>query len=135
MSRPSGKLGEKKFRLRFTILSNYYRKTAGYCCRSADKVLLLEKKSKHSDQKWELPGGKFKPVDWTLLDTASREAREELGGVPQYELLTEIKTRQVPSSPKACLSGLKRSPYKWKVDVLEGVTLRLFCLMGSAGTT
>ena len=82
------------------------RQAAKHCCRSADKVLLLEKNSKHSDKKWELPGGKFKPVDWTLLDTASREAREELGDVPQYELLTEIKTRQVSPITSAHLSAL-----------------------------
>jgi len=64
-------------------------------CRSGDKVLLLERNSKHNDRKWGLPGGNVEVGDPTLLDTASREAKEELGDLPQYEIVTEIKTRQV----------------------------------------
>jgi len=73
--------------------------------RSGDKVLLLERNSKHNDKTWGLPGGNVEAGDWTLLDTASREAKEELGNLPQYELITEIKTRHVPPHTKITSSG------------------------------
>lgn len=73
---------------------------AGILFVSGDEVLLLERNSKHNDKTWGLPGGNVEAGDWTLRDTASREAKEELGSLPQYEIITEIKTRRGKTQQK-----------------------------------
>lgn len=61
--------------------------------RSGDQVLLLLRNSKHNDKTWGLPGGNAEPHDATPLATATREATEELGSLPEYRVLTDILTK------------------------------------------
>ncbi len=49
--------------------------------------------SKHNDRTWGLPGGNADPHDASLRATATREATEEMGSLPEYEVLTEILTK------------------------------------------
>ena len=56
-------------------------------------VLLLLRNSKHNDKTWGLPGGNSEN-DETLLQTAVREAGEEMGPLPAgYEVKREVLTR------------------------------------------
>ena len=56
-------------------------------------VLLLLRNSKHNDKTWGLPGGNSEN-DETLLQTAVREAGEEMGPLPAgYEVRREVLTR------------------------------------------
>lgn len=48
--------------------------------------------SKHNDNTWNLPGGNQEEGDDSLLGTATREAMEELGQVPPFELKSQILT-------------------------------------------
>lgn len=51
--------------------------------------------SKHNDNTWTVPGGNVEAADSSLLGTATREAMEELGGVPPFEIRTQILTKYV----------------------------------------
>ena len=56
-------------------------------------MLLLPRNSKHNDRTWGLPGGNSEN-DETLLQTAVREAGEEMGPLPAgYEVRREVLTR------------------------------------------
>ena len=62
-------------------------------CRHDDKFLLLLRNSQHNNNTWGLPGGNVEQLDLDLLETARREGTEEMGELPRFEVLTEIKTR------------------------------------------
>lgn len=62
-------------------------------CRHDDKFLLLLRHSQHNNNTWGLPGGNVEQLDLDLLETARREGTEEMGELPRFEVLTEIKTR------------------------------------------
>lgn len=54
-------------------------------------VLLLQRKSSHHDKAWGLPGGNAESEDGgSLLVTATREATEEMGGVPSFTVVDRI---------------------------------------------
>ncbi len=55
-------------------------------------MLLLRRNSLHHHNKWGLPGGNIDDADKDLISTATREAVEELGGVPEHTLKGEILT-------------------------------------------
>ena len=58
---------------------------------SPPSVLLLQRKSKHHDRAWGLPGGNSEKEDGgSLLNTATREAKEEMGGVPPLTVRDRI---------------------------------------------
>ena len=62
-------------------------------CSSGSELLLLLRNSKHNNNTWGLPGGNVEDDDTDLLDTAKREATEEMGAVPdavfQHQILTK----------------------------------------------
>lgn len=62
---------------------------------SPPELLLLRRRSKHHGGAWGLPGGNAEPGE-TLLATAAREAREELGqgGVPPFAVRARLDTRR-----------------------------------------
>jgi 8-oxo-dGTP pyrophosphatase MutT (NUDIX family) len=49
--------------------------------------------SKHNDNTWTVPGGNIEPGDGSLLGAATREAMEELGVVPPFEVKAQILTK------------------------------------------
>lgn len=49
--------------------------------------------SKHNDNTWTVPGGNVEDADSSLLGTATREAMEELGSVPPFEVKAQILTK------------------------------------------
>jgi 8-oxo-dGTP pyrophosphatase MutT (NUDIX family) len=49
--------------------------------------------SKHNDNTWTVPGGNVDDADSSLLGTATREAMEELGSVPPFEVKAQILTK------------------------------------------
>lgn len=53
----------------------------------------MKRNSKHNDQTWGLPGGNVEASDDSLLSTATREAFEELGNVPPFEVKAQILTK------------------------------------------
>ncbi len=60
-----------------------------------NRILLLQRKSKHHDRAWGLPGGNADDTDGSLLDTAEREAAEEMGGLPPgFSVLHRLDTRR-----------------------------------------
>ncbi len=61
--------------------------------RSGTDVLLLLRNSKHNDLTWGLPGGNSESGDASLLDTAKREGREEMGAVPPCNASAQILTK------------------------------------------
>ena len=76
--------------------------------RSNRSVLLLQRRSKHNDNKWGLPGGNVEDADASLLDTAKREAAEEMGDVPNFAVTGIVETRSAalwPWNPLA-MTGL-----------------------------
>eukprot|EP00878_Enallax_costatus_P006097 GHUV01006393.1.p1 GENE.GHUV01006393.1~~GHUV01006393.1.p1 ORF type:complete len:180 (+),score=40.05 GHUV01006393.1:209-748(+) len=68
------------------------------CCNG--QVLLLKRHSKHNDQTWALPGGNVEASDDSLLSTATREAFEELGSVPPFEVRAQILTKRGENDQK-----------------------------------
>ena len=56
-------------------------------------MLLLLRNSKHNDNTWGLPGGNAEPGDASLLETAQREAREEMGSFPPCNVSGQILTK------------------------------------------
>ena len=66
------------------------------CCRSGTDVLLLLRKSKHNDKTWGLPGGNADKGE-RILDTAKREATEEMGSMPSCNVSGQILTRCLQS--------------------------------------
>ena len=73
------------------------------CCRSGTDVLLLLRSSKHNDKTWGLPGGNADKGE-RILDTAKREATEEMGSMPSCNVSGQILTRCMQSLP-ACTFG------------------------------
>lgn len=67
---------------------------AGLLLCAAGKVLLLKRNSKHNDNTWTVPGGNVDDTDSSLLGTATREAMEELGSVPPFEVKAQITTKR-----------------------------------------
>ncbi len=80
----------------------------GFCaCRRSNRtVLLLQRRSKHNDGKWGLPGGNAEEADASLLDTARREAAEEMGDVPDFEVTGVVETR----CARAACAGARAAP-------------------------
>ncbi len=72
------------------------------CRRSGGEVLLLKRSSAHNDQKWGLPGGNVEEGDKDLIDTAKREATEEMGKLPPFDVKGELLTVYVSPWPTAC---------------------------------
>ena len=66
------------------------------CCRSETDVLLLLRNSKHNDKTWGLPGGNADKGE-RVLDTAKREATEEMGSMPLCNVSGQILTRCMQS--------------------------------------
>lgn len=62
-------------------------------CRHDNQVLLLLRNSKHNNNTWGLPGGNVERGDADLLQTARREGTEEMGSLPDFDVLAEIRTR------------------------------------------
>lgn len=77
-------------------------------CRYNNQFLLLLRDSKHNNNTWGLPGGNQEQLDPDLMQTALREGTEEMGSLPEFEVLTEIKTRSLPGSQ--ALSKKQASP-------------------------
>ena len=75
--------------------------------RSGGEVLLLKRSSAHNDQKWGLPGGNVEEGDKDLIDTAKREATEEMGKLPPFDVKGEILTVYVSLTDCSwpCLCG------------------------------
>ncbi|KAK9819557.1 hypothetical protein WJX81_001897 [Elliptochloris bilobata] len=73
---------------------------AGLFLVSNRSVLLLQRRSKHNDNKWGLPGGNTEEADASLLDTAKREAAEEMGNVPDFAVTGVVETRRGKSQQK-----------------------------------
>jgi 8-oxo-dGTP pyrophosphatase MutT (NUDIX family) len=57
-------------------------------------VLLLQRSPLSGNPgTWGLPGGNADATDTCLLHTARREAEEEMGAVPEFEVLFELLTK------------------------------------------
>jgi len=76
-------------------------------CSSDGDVLLLKRSSIHNDRKWGLPGGNVEEGDSDLIQTARREATEEIGPLPKFKVKGEILTVYAPTSrPQTPADGL-----------------------------
>jgi len=74
-------------------------------------VLLLYRNSRHNDKTWGLPGGNVDAEDESLTAAALREAREELGHLPQgTEFLGEVLTRRGKHESKFYTVIIARAP-------------------------
>lgn len=73
---------------------------AGLLLCAAGKVLLLQRDSQHNDNTWAIPGGNVEDQDEGLLSTATREALEEMGQVPPFEVKSQILTKRGKRSQK-----------------------------------
>ena len=77
------------------------------------------------------PGGKHDPEDETMLDTALREAREELGlVVPREDILAELPMEQTRTTGYRVFPYLARIavPERWQIaerEIAEIVDVRL----------
>ena len=82
------------------------------------------------------PGGKHDPQDETMLDTALREAREELGlEVPRDDILAELPMEQTRTTGYRVFPYLARInvPDQWQIaerEIAEIVDVRLGDLTG-----
>ena len=68
------------------------------------------------------PGGKHDPRDETMLDTALREVREELGlAVPKEDVLAELPMEQTRTTGYRVFPYLARirAPNEWRLDKRE----------------
>lgn len=63
-------------------------------CPNSRQVLLLQRRSRHNDFKWGLPGGNAEGEDGTPLETAQREAIEEMGQLPPFQVSFELLTKR-----------------------------------------
>ena len=85
------------------------------------------------------PGGKHDPADDTMLDTALREAREELGlVVPREDILAELPMAQTRTTGYRVFPYLARIvvPDRWQIaerEIAEIVDVRLGDLIGPGG--
>ena len=78
------------------------------CCRSGKDVLLLLRNSKHNDKTWGLPGGNSDKGE-RILDTAKREATEEMGSMPSCNVSGQILTRCVQSLAACTFSTIEQA--------------------------
>jgi len=82
------------------------------------------------------PGGKHDPEDDTMLDTALREAREELGlVVPREDILAELPMEQTRTTGYRVFPYLARItvPERWQIaerEIADIVDVRLNDLIG-----
>ena len=82
------------------------------------------------------PGGKHDPADDTMLDTALREAREELGlVVPREDILAELPMAQTRTTGYRVFPYVARItvPDRWQIaerEIAEIVDVRLNDLTG-----
>ena len=82
------------------------------------------------------PGGKHDPADDTMLDTALREAREELGlVVPREDILAELPMEQTRTTGYRVFPYVARItlPDRWQIaerEIAEIVDVRLNDLTG-----
>jgi 8-oxo-dGTP pyrophosphatase MutT (NUDIX family) len=82
------------------------------------------------------PGGKHDPADDTMLDTALREAREELGlEVPREDILAELPMEQTRTTGYRVFPYAARItlPDRWQIaerEIAEIVDVRLNDLAG-----
>jgi len=82
------------------------------------------------------PGGKYDPEDDTMLDTALREAREELGlVVPRDDILAELPMEQTRTTGYRVFPYLARIavPERWQIaerEIAEIVDVRVNDLIG-----
>ena len=72
-------------------------------------MLLLKRSSAHNDQKWGLPGGNVEEGDKDLIDTAKREATEEMGTLPPFDVKGEILTVYAPEARSRVLYSCSMS--------------------------
>ena len=89
-------------------------------CRSGDELLLLLRNSTHNNNTWGLPGGNVEDNDTDLLDTAKREAQEEMGALPSATFQNQILTKYVPvwHCNYACLVAHKLHVIARKLHVI-----------------
>ncbi len=82
------------------------------------------------------PGGKHDPADDTMLDTALREAREELGlVVPREDILAELPMEQTRTTGYRVFPYVARItlPDRWQIaerEIAEIIDVRLNDLAG-----
>lgn len=58
-------------------------------------MLLLKRNSQHNHGTWGLPGGNVDATDTSLLETATREAAEEMGpDLPPFVVAAEVLTQR-----------------------------------------
>lgn len=65
------------------------------CRDGKQEVLLLTRNSSHYNATLSVPGGNVDLGDEHLLATATREAYEEMGASPDFEVRGEVDTRPV----------------------------------------
>jgi len=61
---------------------------------TADVLVLLRSASSRNPGTWGLPGGNVDAADATLLACACREAREEMGSVPDFQVVRQVLTKR-----------------------------------------
>lgn len=123
-------------------------------CRCDGEVLLLKRTSNHNHGTWGLPGGNADGTDVSLLETARREAVEEMGpNLPPFEVVAEVPTRRgkrcaiachsnrlhgtiINSAFAAAAAGAKwPSPFVQQTVAVRGAGVRSItrCLLGGCG--
>lgn len=94
-------------------------------------VMILRKHGGVHGGQIAFPGGKHDPEDDTMLDTALREAREELGlVVPRDDILAELPMEQTRTTGYRVFPYLARIglPERWQIaerEIAEIVDVRL----------
>ena len=66
-------------------------------CRVDNQVLLLLRSNERNELVYSLPGGGAVAAGAGNLDTATREAKEHLGHLPDFQVLTTIVARYARS--------------------------------------
>jgi 8-oxo-dGTP pyrophosphatase MutT (NUDIX family) len=94
-------------------------------------VMILRKPGGVHGGQLAFPGGKHDPEDETMLDTALREAREELGlAVPKEDILAELPMAQTRTTGYRVFPYLARItvPDQWQIaerEIAELVNAKL----------
>lgn len=85
-------------------------------------VMILRKPGGVHGGQLAFPGGKHDPQDETMLDTALREVREELGlDLPKEDILTELPMEQTRTTGYRVFPYLARIkvPNRWRIAERE----------------
>ena len=101
-------------------------------------MLLLLRNSKHNDKTWGLPGGNSDKGE-RILDTAKREATEEMGSMPSCDVLGQILTRCTQSTAAYVFWTVEQarplSRHCSPADGLNAVSLLKTCVAGGANSS